>query len=100
MSDHVIIRTINEDKALIPDKWVIGNGLTTDGIYIVHTDAPFMILQFPPAIHDEGSSDQIPCIVYCNGETNRIIFNRLFDEAWKLMEIYRERLRTRPPGGD
>jgi hypothetical protein len=97
MTDNVIIKTHTEDKGLIPDKWVLGSGLSTDGLYIIHTDAPFMILQFPPLMHG-GPSDQIPCVVYCNGEINRIIFNRLFDEAWALMEIYKDRMKAKPPG--
>lgn len=98
MTDHIIIKTGSEERALIPDKWVLGNGLTTDGIYVIHTDSPFMIVQFPPSVREDKASkiNSTPCVVYLNGEINPMTLNRLFDEAWQLMEIYKSRTKTLP----
>lgn len=90
MQDQIIIKTNIEDRALIPDKWVLGTGMSTDSLYIVHTDSPFMILQYPPVAEDNNR--QIPCIVYLNGEINPITFHKLFAEAWKILEIYKARI--------
>lgn len=38
MPDKIIINTENEVNALIPDKWVIGTGLSTNSLYVTHTD--------------------------------------------------------------
>ena len=99
MIDQVIIRTNSEEKSLIPDKWVLGNGLSTDGLYVIHTDSPFMIVQFSPSVL-VGKTNQSPCVVYLNGDISPDIFNRLFAEAWKLMEIQKARTNPRPPTGE
>lgn len=91
---EIIIRTNSEDKALIPDKWVLGTGMSTGGLYIVHTDTPFMILQYPPDM--EEKTGLLPCIVYLNGEINPITFNRLFAEAWEILGIYKGRMTSSP----
>ncbi len=94
---QIIIKTDNEDQALIPDKWVLGTGLSTDGLYVVHTCAPFMIVQYPLSM-EEGGNDTPPCMVYMNGQIDPENFNRLFAEAWKIVEIYRERLNMLSAG--
>jgi len=47
MPDKIIINTENEDQALIFDKWVLGTGLSTDALYVVHTASSYMIIQYP-----------------------------------------------------
>ncbi len=97
MTKQIIINTSGEEQALIPDKWVLGTGLSTDGLYVVHTSAPFMIVQYPLAAEESGNDNQ-PCTVYTNGKINPESFNRLFAEAWKIVEIYRERLNMLSSG--
>lgn len=89
MTDHIIIRTNGEQNALIPDRWVLGTGLSTETLYAVHTDAPLMIVQCPVA--GASPESQSPCTVYLSGDTDPERFNRLFAEAWRLLEIYKER---------
>ena len=93
MTDNIIINTSTEDISLIPDKWVLGSGLSTDQLYIMHTLPPLMIIQYPPDFKGEGS--ERPCIVYLNGKVDPERLNRLFAEAWELLEIYRERILFR-----
>ena len=88
MIDKIIINTADEERALISDKWVLGNGLSTDGLYIVHTAAPLMIIKYPSVSEIGGKQ---PCIVYLNGEISPDLMNRLFAEAWHLLEIYRDK---------
>lgn len=87
MPDEIIVDIEREEIGLIPDRWVLGTGLTTDGLYIIHTDAPFLILKYPLS----GSADDTPpCTVYFRGETNPEQMNLLFTEAWKIVESYRD----------
>lgn len=86
MINQVIINTGGEEQSLIPDKWVLGTGLSTDGLYVVHTGAPFMIVQYPLAEDDPA------CTVYMTAHIKPETFNRLFAEAWEIVEIYKERL--------
>ncbi len=79
-----IINTEKEHNALIPDKWVLGTGLSTNSLYVTHTDAPLMILQ-----HDLEDGDN--CTVYIRGQIDSKLLNQLTDEAWKLIEIYKTR---------
>lgn len=97
MTDKIIIKTSGEEKALIPDQWVLGTGLTTDSLYVVHTDAPLMIVQYPPII-PESKTDHPPCTVYLNGTIDPESFNKLFAEAWQLLKIYKDR-RSMPYAG-
>lgn len=87
---QTIIRTNGEENALIPDKWVVGRGLSTDSLYIVHTAGPLMIFQYPPAI-EENKTANAPCTVYLSGEINPERLSRLFAEACELLEIYKSR---------
>lgn len=84
MPDKIIINTEREENALIPDRWVIGTGLSTNSLYVTHTDAPLMIVQ-----HD--IEDDAPCTVYVRGQIDPKLLNQLFNEAWELMEIYKSR---------
>jgi len=88
--NKITIRTNGEENALIPDKWVVGRGLSTDSLYIVHTAGPLMIFQYPLAI-EENKTDNAPCTVYLSGEINPERLNRLFAEACELLEIYKSR---------
>jgi len=90
MTDKLIINTAGEERALIPDKWVLGTGLTTDNHYIMHTNSPLLIIKYPE--HD----DKKPCIVYVNGDVNPDSLNRLFAEGWQLLENYRGRMNKKP----
>lgn len=85
MPDKIIINTDNEENALIPDKWVVGTGLSTNSLYVTHTDAPLMIIQYPL------NSSKAPCTIYMKGKIKPKLFNQLFAEAWKLIEIYKNR---------
>lgn len=82
-----IINSEKENNALIPDKWVVGTGLSTNSIYITHTDAPLMIVQY--ALDSEKS--ETPCTVYIRGSVNPQTISRLFNEAWELLNIYKDR---------
>jgi hypothetical protein len=95
MVEEIIINTASEDIALIPDKWVLGTGLSTDQLYIMHTSPPLMIIQYPVVVEKEGGGR--PTIVYVNGEVDPERLNRLFAEAWKILEIHRERTLFREP---
>lgn len=85
MPEKIIINTEKENNALIPDKWVLGTGLSTNSLYVMHTDAPLMILQ-----HDLEDDDN--CTVYIRGQIDSKLLNQLTDEAWKLIEIYKARI--------
>tara|TARA_B100000508_G_C11341912_1_gene219570 strand:+ start:160 stop:462 length:303 start_codon:yes stop_codon:yes gene_type:complete len=84
MADILLINTEKENNALIPDKWVVGTGLSTNSLYVTHTDAPLMIVQ-----HDLEDGDN--CTVYIQGQIEPKLLNQLVDEAWELMEIYKAR---------
>ena len=86
MTDKLIINTAGEEMALIPDKWVIGSGMTTNNHYIMHTNAPLLIIKYPE--HNENKS----CIVYVNGDVSPSSLNHLFAEGWQLLENYRRRI--------
>ena len=90
MTDKLIINTAGEEKALIPDKWVLGTGLSTDSLYIMHANAPLLIIKYHAA-HADGREE--PCIVYANGDVKPENLNRLFAEAWQLLEDYHRRLK-------
>ncbi len=90
MPETIIINTEKESTALIPDKWVIGTGLSTNSLYVTHTDAPLMIVQYQ--FDDENDQgDEAPCTVYIKGEIKPEVLNKLFSEAWELIEIYKAR---------
>ena len=93
MTDRIIINTAGEERALIPDKWVLGNGLSTDGLYIMHTNSPLLIIKYHSTI-EAGVKE--PCVVYVNGDINPGSLNRLFAEAWQLLEDYQGRLNKKP----
>mgnify|MGYP006273369683 CR=1 FL=1 len=84
MPEKTIINTEKENNALIPDKWVVGTGLSTNSLYVTHTDAPLMIVQ-----HDLEDGDN--CTVYIKGQIEPKLLNQLVDEAWELIEIYKAR---------
>ena len=87
MPDKIVINTEKENNALIPDKWVVGTGLSTNSLYVTHTDAPLMIVQ-----HNLDSDDETtPCTVYVRGQIDPKLLNQLFNEAWELIEIYKAR---------
>ncbi len=86
MPDKIIINTEEENNALIPDKWVIGTGLSTNSLYVTHTCSPLMIVQYSL----EGE-DEAPCTIYIKGEIKPELLNQLFAEAWELIEIYKIR---------
>lgn len=89
MVEKVIINTAGEDIALIPDKWVLGTGLSTNQLYIIHTAPPLMIIQYP-SLADSKNAER-SSTVYLTGDVDPDRLNRLFAEAWKILEIYRER---------
>lgn len=87
MPDKIVINTEKENNALIPDKWVVGAGLSTNSLYVTHTDAPLMIVQ-----HDlDTEENTAPCTVYVRGQIDPKLLNQLFNEAWELIEIYKAR---------
>lgn len=90
MTDRLIINTVGEERALIPDKWVLGNGLSTDNHYIMHTHSPLLIIKYP------DDNENKPCIIYVNGDVKPDNLNRLFAEAWQLLEDYRGRMNKKP----
>jgi len=67
---------------------VVGRGLSTDSLYIVHTASPLMIFQCTPTAE---KSENPSCIIYLNGEINPERLKRLFMEACELAEIYKSR---------
>ncbi len=87
MADNVVIKTKGEETNLIPDKWVVGTGLSTNSLYVTHTDAPLMIVQQDP-------DSVMPCTVYIRGQIDPKLFNQLFNEAWELIQIYKTRLNN------
>ena len=87
MVDNVVIKTKGEEDGLIPDKWVLGTGLSTNSLYVTHTDAPLMIVQQDP-------DSVMPCTVYIRGQIDPKLFNQLFKEAWELIQIYKTRLNN------
>lgn len=90
MPDKIIINTEKENNALIPDKWVIGTGLSTNSLYVTHTCSPLMIVQY--SLEGEyNQEDEVPCTVYIKGEIKPELLNQLFAEAWELIEIYKTR---------
>ena len=89
MVETVIINTVGEEKALIPDKWVLGTGLSTNQLYILHMAPPLMIVQVPSVT--EGKSGERASTIYLTGEVDPESLNRLFTEAWKILEIYKNR---------
>lgn len=89
MVEKVIINTAGEDFALIPDRWVIGTGLTTNQLYAVHTAPPLMIIQYAPSA--ETKENENSSTVYVTGDVDPRRLNRLLDEAWNLLEIYKDR---------
>ena len=90
MPDKIIINTENEVNALIPDKWVIGTGLSTNSLYVTHTDKPLMIVQYP-INNAKYQEENAPCTVYVRGEIKPEVLNQLFGEARKLIEVYKAR---------
>ncbi len=88
MLSKTIINTENEINSLIPDKWILGTGLSTNSLYITHTDKPLMIVQYPM---DEDNREEAACTVYIKGKIKPKILNQLFAEAWELIEIYKTR---------
>lgn len=66
---------------------MIKPGLSTNSLYVMHTDKPLMIVQ-----HDlESEDDSVPCTVYVRGKIEPKLLNQLIDEAWSLIEIYKAR---------
>ena len=92
MTDRMIINTACEERALIPDKWVLGNGLSTDGLYIMHTNSPLLLIKYHSTT-EAGIKE--PCIVYVNGDISPTSLNRLFAEAWQILEDYHGRLNKK-----
>lgn len=82
-------RATGEETPLIPDKWVLGTGLTTDGLYIVHTESPLLILKYPVSLELD---EKQPCTVYLSGKIDPKTMDRLFKEAWQIVEGYRDNL--------
>lgn len=89
MEDKIIIKTDGEENSLIPDKWILGTGLSTDDLYVVHTTSPFMIVQCPLKTEDD---DKSLVTIYLKGEIEPANLNRLLGEAFEIVEIYRSRL--------
>ena len=87
MMDKVVIKTKGEETNLIPDKWIVGTGLSTNSIYVTHADSPLMIVQ-------QDSDSVMPCTVYIRGQIDPKLFNQLFKEAWELIQIYKTRLNN------
>lgn len=96
MPDQIIINTEKENNALIPDKWVIGTGMSTGDLYLVHTAMPLMTIQYP--IKSSEKDGRPSCTVYAKGKIDPDIFNKLFAEAWSIIEIYKDRMSE--PYGD
>jgi hypothetical protein len=90
MPNKIIINTEKENNALIPDKWVVGTGLSTNSLYVTHTDAPLMIVQ--QDLNEKN--DTAPCTIYIKGQIDPKLLNQLFNEAWELIQIYKERLKN------
>ena len=93
MTGRIIINTAGEERALIPDKWVLGNGLSTDGLYIMHTNSPLLIIKYH-SMTETGIRE--PSIVYVNGDINPASLTRLFAEAWQILEDYHGRQNKKP----
>ena len=91
MPDKIIINTENEVNALIPDKWVVGTGLSTNSLYVTHTDKPLMIVQYP-INNTEDQEENTPCTVYVRGEIKPEVLNQLFGEACELITVYKSRV--------
>ncbi len=89
MPEKIIINTGNEETALMPDKWVVGTGLSTNSLYVTHMAAPLMIVHYP--LGEADTSKEPPCTVYVRGEIKPEVLNQLFTEAWELIEIYKTR---------
>lgn len=87
MLDKIIINTETENGALLPDKWVVGNGLSTNSLYVTHTSAPLMMVQSPK----EEQGGVTPYTIYMKGEVNLKNINALFSEALELIKIYKEK---------
>ena len=87
MSDKIIINTEQENNALIPDRWIVGSGLSTNSTYIIHTASPLMIIQ-----HELDSDDGVPpSTIYVRGAVDPHLLNQLFNEASELIKIYKAR---------
>jgi hypothetical protein len=96
MLKDIIINTENEDSALITDKWVLGTGMSTGDLYLVHTAMPLMTIQYP--IKSSENDGKPSCTVYAKGKIDPDTFNKLFAEAWSIIEIYKDRMGE--PYGD
>jgi hypothetical protein len=86
MFDKITINTETENGALIPDKWVVGNGLSTNSLYVTHTSAPLMIIQ---SHQEEQGSAVAPYTMYMKGEVSPKLINTLFSEALEIIKIYK-----------
>jgi len=67
MTEKIIINTESEEHALIPDKWVVGTGLSTNSLYVTHTQAPLVVIQCPLE-NEEDCNEEPLCTVYVRGE--------------------------------
>lgn len=76
-----------EEAGLIPDRWILGTGLETDGLYIIHADAPFLLLKYPYT--GNGDDDSQQCTIYMRGAVDPQLMDRLINEAWEIVEGYR-----------
>ncbi|MCB1721426.1 MAG: hypothetical protein KDI11_06710 [Alphaproteobacteria bacterium] len=91
MLKNIIINTENEDSALITDKWVLGTGMSTGDLCLVHTAIPLMIIQYPVNAPDDDGKPS--CTVYAKGKIDPDTFDKLFAEAWSIIEIYKDRYK-------
>lgn len=83
--EKFFLNTSSEERALIPDKWVIGRGLSTSSCYALHTGFPLMIVQYP---YTGEGGEKMPSHVYVSGDLDPEALNKLFKEAWELLGIY------------
>lgn len=90
MANKIVIKTEGEETSLIPDKWVVGTGLSTNSLYITHTGSPLMIVQEDLSEKNETA----PCTIYVRGQIDPNLLNQLFNEAWELIQIYKVRLKN------
>jgi len=93
MADKIIINTAGEERALIPDKWVLGNGLSTNDLYIMHVNAPLLVIKYH-SMTEEGI--KTPWVVYANGDVPPDTLNSIIAEAWQLLEDYHGRMNKKP----
>lgn len=90
MPKKVIISPSNNAMGLMPDRWVLGTGLETDGLYITHMAPPLMIVRYPV---DEDGLNKKACTVFLRGEVDPETMERLLKEAWEIVKGHHDRLQ-------